>query len=197
MSLSAQIANSLRDAGATAGDFAFGQLTPEHYARLRLVAHSIMRSERPGHTLQPTAVLHEAINRLVRARAVANDSAHFFRLASQAMRHVLTDYARQRRREKRLLPVADAMSVTVYEKWMATDSITPLDALDIDRALDALARKAPRAAQLLELRYFAGLEDAEISAICNISRATVERECRFARAFLILLGKSGFSGATV
>ena len=160
------------------------RLTPRIYADLRRMAHSYMRTERPGHTLQPTAALNEAFTRLMRARLMTRDAPHFFRVAAQTMRHVLIDHARQRNRDKREIPSAGELRAITDADWLGSNSLIHTDLLDIDRALTALAKKAPRAAQLLELRYFAGLEDAEISALCNISKTTVERECRFGRAFL-------------
>jgi RNA polymerase sigma factor (TIGR02999 family) len=150
------------------------------------MAHSVMRTERAGHTLQPTAVLNEAFSRLMRAQVCTKDAVHFFRLAAQAMRHVLIDHARGRNRDKRAVPGADERRAITEAGWLGSESSLQLDVLDIDRALTALAQKAPRAAHLMELRYFAGLADAEISVLCNISKTTVERECRFGRAFMRL-----------
>ena len=172
MSIASTLAGLIREDASLSGPQTLPQLTPQIYADLRRLAHSVMRAERNGHTLQPTAVLNEAFSRLIRARVNTKDATHFFRLAARAMRHVLVDYARQRGRQKHE-PVEP----------LESDEISNLDILDIDRALIALEAKAPRAAQIIELRYFAGLDDSEISAICNVSHTTVERECRFARAF--------------
>jgi RNA polymerase sigma factor (TIGR02999 family) len=160
------------------------QLTPRLYADLRRMAHSVMRAERAGHTLQPTAVLNEAFSRLMRSQLITKDAPHFFRLAAQSMRHVLIDHARQRNRDKREMRSAGELLANTGANWLSGESTIPLDVLDIDRALTALAEKSPRAAHLLELRYFAGLEDAEISVLCGISKTTVERECRLGKAFL-------------
>jgi RNA polymerase sigma factor (TIGR02999 family) len=150
------------------------------------MAHSVMKAERAGHTLQPTAVLNEAFSRLMRSQICTRDAVHFFRLAAQTMRHVLIDHARGRNRDKRAVPSAGELRAITEATWLGSESSLQLDMLDIDRALTALAEKAPRAAHLMELRYFAGLADAEISVLCNISKTTVERECRFGRAFLRL-----------
>jgi RNA polymerase sigma factor (TIGR02999 family) len=190
MSIAAALAKLLEEDRALHGPQTLPQLTPTLYADLRRLAHSVMRGERAGHTLQPTAVVNEAFSRLIRAEVDTKDAQHFFRLAAQTMRHVLIDYAKQRNRTKRDTPTIGEMQVLAHEGWLASDSATPLDVLDIDHALNALAEKAPRAAYFLELRYFAGLEDAEISVICDVSKATVERECRFARAFLNAFSKS-------
>src|SRR5258705_2880739 len=85
------------------------QLTPRLYADLRRMAHSVMRGERAGHTLQPTAVLNEAFSRLMRSQLIARDAPHFFRLAARSMRHVLIDHARQRNRDKREIPTPDEL----------------------------------------------------------------------------------------
>lgn len=189
MSIAAALAKLLEEDRALHGPQTLPQLTPDVYADLRRLAHSVMRGERAGHTLQPTAVVNEAFSRLIRAQVNTKDAPHFFRLAAQTMRHVLIDYAKQRNRAKREAPTVDEMQLLANEGW-TSGSITPLDVLDIDRALVALADKAPRAAHFLELRYFAGLDDAEISVICDVSKTTVERECRFARAFLNAFSKS-------
>ena len=189
MSIAATLAKLLEEDRALHGPQTLPQLTPDVYADLRRLAHSVMRGERAGHTLQPTAVVNEAFSRLIRAQVNTKDAPHFFRLAAQTMRHVLIDYAKQRNRAKRETPTIDEMQLLANEGW-TNESITPLDVLDIDRALNALAEKAPRAAYYLELRYFAGLDDAEISIICDVSKTTVERECRFARAFLNAFSKS-------
>lgn len=189
MSIAATLAKLLAENRTLHGPQTLPQLTPSLYADLRRLARSVMKSERVGHTLQPTAVVNEAFSRLIRAQVDTKDSPHFFRLAAQTMRHVLIDYAKQRNRTKRGAPTVDEMQVLADEGW-SKESVTPLDVLDIDRALTALAEKAPRAAYFLELRYFAGLEDAEISIICDVSKTTVERECRFARAFLNAFSKS-------
>lgn len=189
MSIAATLAKLLAEDRTLHGPQTLPQLTPTLYADLRRLARSVMKSERVGHTLQPTAVVNEAFSRLIRAQVDTKDAPHFFRLAAQTMRHVLIDYAKQRNRSKREAPTVDEMQVLADEGW-SKESVTPLDVLDIDRALTALAQKAPRAAYFLELRYFAGLEDAEISIICDVSKTTVERECRFARAFLNAFSKS-------
>lgn len=190
MSIAAALVKLLKEDRELHGPQTLPQLTPTLYADLRRLARSVMRNERAGHTLQPTAVVNEAFSRLICAEVNAKDAQHFFRLAAQTMRHVLIDYAKQRNRTKRDAPTVDEMEVLAHVGWLANESPTPLDVLDIDRALNALAEKAPRAAYFLELRYFAGLEDAEISVICDVSKTTVERECRFARAFLTAFSKS-------
>jgi RNA polymerase sigma factor (TIGR02999 family) len=170
------------------------QLTPRLYADLRRMAHSVMRAERAGHTLQPTAVLNEAFSRLMRSQLITRDAPHFFRLAAQSMRHVLIDHARQRNRDKRDASSAGELYANTDSDWQGGVASLPLDVLDIDRALTALAERSPRAAHLLELRYFAGLDDTEIGVLCGISKTTVERECRLGKAFLNRFTQEGRSG---
>ena len=96
MSIASKLAGLIREDASLSGPQTLPQLTPRIYADLRRLAHSVMRAERNGHTLQPTAVLNEAFSRLIRARMHTKDATHFFRLAARAMRHVLVDYACQR-----------------------------------------------------------------------------------------------------
>jgi RNA polymerase sigma-70 factor (ECF subfamily) len=161
------------------------QITPAVYADLRRLARCFMRGERVGHTLQPTAVVNEACLRLSGADVRLHDASHLFRLLAQTMRRVLVDHARERKRMKRNSAQMDPQALSSTEPYPNGQSPLSLDVLDIDAALDELAARTPRAAALLELRYFAGLEDVEISELFGVSRPTVEREFRFARAFLI------------
>ncbi|HEX2244426.1 MAG TPA: ECF-type sigma factor [Gammaproteobacteria bacterium] len=190
MSIASEITGSIAplprdDLGASR---VFAGITPDLYADLRRLARCFMRSERGGHTLQPTAVVNEAFLRLSRADIRLKDTLHLYRLVAQTMRRVLVDHARERNRMKRD-PTRDVQAEPVTEPGPPFQSAAPLDILDIDAALNELADRMPRAAALLELRYFAGLEDVEISELYGISRATVEREFRFAKAFLVAYGR--------
>src|SRR5690606_36479090 len=127
---------------------------------------------------------------LARSQVHVNDAPHFYRVAARIMRNLLVDYARERRRLKREAPTASDMIAASSETDSLHEPLPIMDVLDIDAALDKLGRKAPRAAEILELRYFAGLDDVEISAMCGVSRRTVEREGRFAKAFLAAYGKA-------
>jgi RNA polymerase sigma factor (TIGR02999 family) len=191
MSIASEIAKSMAqppedDPGASR---VLAQITPAVYADLRRLARCFMRGERSGHTLQPTAVVNEAYLRLSRSDIAPKDALHLVRLVAQTMRRVLVDHARERKRLKRTATLGVAATSSIAAEVSLTQSPAPLDVLDIDIALDELAHKAPRAAMLLELRYFAGLEDVEIGELCGISRPTVEREFRFAKAFLIAYGR--------
>ncbi len=147
------------------------------------MAARLLHGERPDHTLQPTALVHEAYLRLVDQRTGWQDQAHFYAIAAQAMRRILVDYARARRASKRgggLVPVpldegADAAS-------------TPGPALDdllaVDAALEALEAIDDFAARVVELRYFGGLSVEETAGTLNVSPATVKREWSLARAWL-------------
>jgi RNA polymerase sigma-70 factor, ECF subfamily len=190
MSIATILAKIVAEDKLSDGPSTLPQLTPAVYADLRRLARTFMRSERPGHTLQPTAVVNEAFLRLMRADIKPNDAPHFFRIAAETMRRVLVDHAKGKCRDKRDTPSVEEMQTITQDTWTTFDETTPLDVLDIDRALNALADKAPRAAEFLELRYFAGLEDPEISVICGVSEATVTREIRFARAYLAKLSKT-------
>jgi RNA polymerase sigma factor (TIGR02999 family) len=157
------------------------RLLPLIYRDLRRRAAARLRHERPGHTLQPTALVNEAYLRLVeQQRVVWHDRAHFFAVAAQMMRRILVDYARSRARGKR---PGGAVRVTLDDRIGAQK---PFDAelLEIDRALDELAALDERQAQIVELRYFGGLTDDEVAAALGISRSTVTREWQIARGWL-------------
>jgi RNA polymerase sigma-70 factor, ECF subfamily len=188
MSIAADIARSVADLPEQKAlpECVFSRITPAIYGDLRRLARCFMRGERSAHTLQPTAVLNEACLRLSQCDIHLNNATHVFRLVARNMRRVLVDHARERRRIKRNTPDADTFAML---QCPPVESTAPLDILDIDAALDALAERAPRAAIFLELRYFAGLDDIEISELCGVSRPTVERDCRFAKAFFMAYAK--------
>ena len=171
---------------------AIDRLLPLLYSELHAIAARHMRGERPGHTLQPTALVHEAFLRLVGGTpATFDDRAHFLRAASQAMRRVLVDHARARNAAKR----GGALRVTLDEGVAGADD-GAVDLLVLDDALSRLAAAEPRWAQVVELRYFAGLEVPEVAEALGISTATVKRDWRFARAWLArALGDDGGDGA--
>jgi RNA polymerase sigma factor (TIGR02999 family) len=164
---------------ARGGDVgAYDRLLPLLYAELRTVAQRYMRRERPDHTLQPTALVHEAFLRLVGGSPGAfEDRGHFLRAAAQAMRRVLVDHARARNASKR----GGALRVT-FDEGAAAEQ--PVDILVLDDALDRLAAAEPRWARVVELRFFAGLEVPEVAEVLGTSTATVKRDWRFARAWL-------------
>ncbi len=156
------------------------RLLPLVYAELHQLAQRQMRGERPGHTLQATALVHEAFLRLSGADVPWQDRVHFFALAANTMRRVLVDHAKARRRGKRgggaaHLPLEEALHV----------GAAPSDDVEaLDEALERLAARDPRKARVVELHYFAGLNYDEIAEALSISAATVDRDLRFAKAWL-------------
>lgn len=159
---------------------ALDRLLPLVYDELRAVASRHLQGERPDHTLQATALVHEAFLRLVDQREVTwQNRAHFFGVAAQLMRRILVDYARKANAAKRgggkLVPLEEGMEIPVDE---------PSDLLRIDEALDTLAQMDPRQARVVELRFFSGLTVEETAEAMGISPATVKREWAAAKAWL-------------
>lgn len=167
-----------------AGDAqAIERLLPLVYGELRGIAGRLFRREREGHTLQPTALLHEAFLKLTGRRdGVYRDRAHFYAVASQAMRQVLVDYARARRTAKR---GGEATLVAIDEvRHGSAPTLAAVDVLAIDEALERLAALDREQAQLVEMRFFGGLTVEEIADVLGVSTPTVKRNWRLARAFL-------------
>ena len=162
-------------------DAALEQLTPLVYEELRRLAHRYMRSERGSHTLQATAVVHEAFLRLIQSEVPMQDRTHFFAVASRLMRRVLVDHARGRSRDKRYGLVRQ---VTLQDDLQARPE-SSFDIVDLDNALEHLAQMEPRLAQTIELHYFGGLTYDQIATAVNASAATVHRDIRLARAWLL------------
>lgn len=155
---------------------------PLVYGELRRLAASHLRSERGDHTLQPTALVHEAFLRLVGQRSVSWASrAHFYGIAAQMMRRVLVDHARRRLAAKRS---PGTLYLDLGEHAAAAVPDRAPELLSLDRALTELERLDPRQARVVELRFFAGLSVEETAEVAGISTATVKREWRTARAFL-------------
>jgi RNA polymerase sigma factor (TIGR02999 family) len=167
---------SWRSGDAGAGN----ELVPLVYARLRNLAASHLRHERPGHTLAATALVHEAYLKIAGAGIDFQDRAHFFAVASTAMRRVLVDHAKHHRRQRR---GGDAVRADLEEAMLVSVESGPA-ILDIDEALTLLAKMDPRKVSIVELTYFGGLTYGEIGEILNISEATVKRELRMARAWI-------------
>ncbi|MEP6882515.1 MAG: ECF-type sigma factor [Dokdonella sp.] len=157
-------------------------LTPVVYAELKALAANAMRREREGHTLQTTALVNEACLRLLgdTAASVAN-RAQFAALAAQAMRRVLVDHARRRQAAKRPDP---AERIDIVEIDLASDSPDLVDLVELDVALDRLADLSPRQAQVVDLKFFAGLELEQIADMLEVARPTIVRDWRMARAWL-------------
>lgn len=160
---------------------ALQQLIPIVYDELRRIAGRSMRGEQPGHTLQATALVHEAYMRLAKEQdRTWENRAHFFAVAAQVMRNLLVDHARSASRSKR---GGGAAEVTLDE---ASGIVTadPDDLLALDEALSRLGEIDPRAARIVELRYFVGLSNAEIAAVLRASEKTVKRDWSAAKAWL-------------
>jgi RNA polymerase sigma factor (TIGR02999 family) len=159
---------------------ALERLTPLVYDELRRLARGYMRAERGSHTLQATAVVHEAFLRLVQANVDLQDRGHFFALASRLMRRVLVDHAKSRSRLKRNAGIHELSA----EPGHASPSIE-VDVVALDDALESLLQLEPRLAQVIELHYFGGMTYDEIAAAVGASPATVHRDIRLARAWLL------------
>ena len=154
---------------------------PLVYAELQSIARRYLKGEPGGHTLQTTALVHEAYLRLVGATADWQDRRHFFAIAATTMRRILVDHARAHRRLKRAPGEAADVSLDAIA---APDSPDPVDILALDDALTRLAAEDPRKAHAIELHYFAGLSQSETAEALGVAEATVQRDLRFARAWL-------------
>jgi RNA polymerase sigma factor (TIGR02999 family) len=157
------------------------RLIPFVYDELRRLARSYLRDERSDHTLQPTALVHEAYVRLVDDRSVAwQNRAHFYAIAARLMRRILVDHARAHNAAKRgglnqKLVLDDAIAVV--------DPSTP-DLVALDGALENLARVYPRKSEVVELKFFGGLEAKDIAEVLQVSEKTVLRDWSFAKLWL-------------
>lgn len=160
---------------------AFNQLAPEVHQQLRRLAAHYMSRERPGHVLQTTALVNEAYMRLVDWKDVQwQNRAHFFGLAAQAMRHILVDAARARRRARRgggelHVSLSDVADVSIANS---------ADLVALDDALKALEELNPRHSRVVELRFFGGLSLKEAAHVLNVSVGTVRRDWSLAQAWL-------------
>lgn len=168
-----EITRLLRNSGG-GGREAFDQLLPLVYGELRKIADGYMRRQSPGHTLQPTALLHEAYMRLAAAGSDYKDRGHFYTVAAAIMRNILVDHARASRAEERggdllRVQIEDAVSASVYQ---------PEELILLNQAIEALAKVDDR---ILDLQYFGGFSVEETAEALGLSVATVGRETRFAR----------------
>jgi RNA polymerase sigma factor (TIGR02999 family) len=156
-------------------------LAPLVYDRLRAIADALLRNERPEHTLQPTAVVHEVFLDLLRVRKLAiSDREHFFNFAAQLTRRVLIDSARKAKAQKRGMGWA-RIPLDAELAWVSNDSP---ECLDLSAALDELAEFDAAKARAIELRYFLGCTVEETAGILQVSRSTMERSLRFSLAWL-------------
>lgn len=167
---------ALQDGQTGAAD----QLVPLVYAELHDLAVHYMRGERADHTLQPTALVHEAYMRLVDQRNASwKNRSHFFGIAAQAMRRILVDHARRKRATKR-----EGGDRVTLDESVAEAPQRSVDLIALDDALLKLAELDPRQARVVELRFFGGLDIEQTAESLGISPATVKRDWTFARAFL-------------
>ncbi len=164
-----------------AGDArALNELMPLVHDKLRQLANNYMRGENAGHTLQATALVNEAFLKLVDTSVSWQSRAHFIAIAARAMRQILIDHAKGKNRQKR---GGDEMLVTLHETLVGANDQQP-DLLDIEDALNKLAKVDERKANIIELNFFGGMTYDEIAEALDISAATVDRELRFSRAWL-------------
>ena len=161
---------------------AVDRLAAELSDELRKLAASYMRGEREQHTLQPTALVNELYLRLVQRKQVDwKDRGHFFAFAARTLRRILVDHARKHRAEKR----GGEDSAVTLEDHLALTSHSEVDVLDLNFALEQLVEEDPRLARVVELRYFGGLTLEEIAEVTEFGTATVKRDLKVARAFLL------------
>jgi len=160
---------------------ALEKLTPLVYEELRRLAHQYMSQERPGHTLQTSALVNEAYLRLIDQKNVHwQNRAQFFGIAAQMMRRILVDHARQRRYAKR---GGDARQVPLDEAMIVSEE-RAADVVALDEALNSLAEIDPRKSQIVELRFFGGMSIEETAEVLKVSPGTVMREWTLAKAWL-------------
>jgi RNA polymerase sigma-70 factor (ECF subfamily) len=151
------------------------------YPELRRLARSLMRRERPGHTLQPTELVHDAYMKLVdQTIVVARDRAHFLGIAARAMRQILVDHARRHHAEKR----GGHWDRVTLEDSLGPKSGPGIELLALDEAIASLSARDERAARVLELRIFGGLTIEEIAEALQISKRTVDADWQFARLWI-------------
>ncbi|MHC5112394.1 MAG: sigma-70 family RNA polymerase sigma factor [Planctomycetota bacterium] len=157
------------------------RLLPLVYQELRSLAACVLAGERPNHTLQPTALVHEAYVRIAGSNTDQwADRNHFYLVAAKVMRHVLTDHARANLAKKR---GGDRQKVSINQE-IALTSTADLDTIEFEEALSKLEKLHERQARIVELRFLAGLTVAETAELLGLSRRTIELEWRTARAFL-------------
>lgn len=156
------------------------QLMRAVHAELETIAGRLFRRERAGHTLQPTALINEAYERLVRIDVSWQDRAHFYALATRMMRRLLINHAAARQAQKR---EGNAVRVTLDESVLGEESSDFL-MIDLGRAIERLSEQDERKAQLIELHYFGGLTQLEMVEVTGLSESTIRRDLRFARAWL-------------
>jgi len=160
---------------------AASKLMPLVYDELRRLARGYMRRERPEHTLQPTALVHEAYLKLIKQRSIDwQGRSHFFGIAAQLMRRILIDHARGHLREKR----GGALQVFSLDEALVFSPGQSAELVRLDEALERLAKIDPRQSKIVELRFFGGLSVEEAAEFLGISPKTVKRDWSMAKAWL-------------
>lgn len=160
---------------------ALARLMPFVYDELRRLGRQYLQRERPDHTLQATALVHEAYLRLVdQGTTTWQNRAHFFGVAAQVMRRILVDYARAHRAEKR----GGGWDKLAFDEALTPSAERTIDLIALDDALKDLLEFDPRQSQIVELRFFGGLTNEEIGEVLSVSPTTVKREWRMAKAWL-------------
>lgn len=157
---------------------------PLVYDQLRRVAGSYLRDNASGHTLQPTALVHEAFLRLCQRDTPFNDRAHFIAVAATAMRQILIDHARRTGAQKRGGGAARVTLEDVPSAGAGGAALSPVDVLALDAALTRLAALSPRQARVIELQFFGGMTVDEVAEAMAVSKSLVEKEWRRARAWI-------------
>ena len=160
---------------------ALNQVIEALHGELRKIAARYMSGENQGHMLQATALVNEAYLHLVDVDVDWNDRVHFLAVASQTMRRILVDHARAQRRKKR---GGGDLQVTLYDAHICDDGGQP-DLLDLEDVLSKLAQVDERKAKIIEMSFFGGMTQEEISNFLDVSISTVERDLRFAKAWLV------------
>ena len=177
-----EITEGLRDWTENRLDDSADALLKLVYKELHRQAHRYLQKERAGHTLQTTALVHEAYLKLAEQKSVVWESrSHFFAIAATVMRRILIDYAKTKHRIRRGgvqsdLPLEDALTISVGE--------TDFDLVALDEALNRLAAKEAQLAKIVELRFFSGLDVVETAEVLGISESTVKRDWQMAKAWL-------------
>jgi RNA polymerase sigma factor (TIGR02999 family) len=177
-----EITAGLRDWSANRREDADDALLKLVYKELHRQAHRYLQKERAGHTLQTTALVHEAYLKLVAQKSVAWESrSHFFAIAATMMRRILIDYAKTKHRVRRGgvhsdLPLENALTISMGE--------TDFDLVALDEALNRLAAKEAHLAKIVELRFFSGLDLMETAEVLGTSESTVKRDWQMAKAWL-------------
>ena len=177
-----EITRGLQDGSVHARDDSDNAYLKLVYRELRRQAHRYLQKERIGHTLQTTALVHEAYLRLAEQKSVVWESrSHFYAIAATMMRRILIDYAKRKHRVRRGgvhsdLPLENALTIRVSE--------TDFDLLALDEALNRLAAKEAQLAKVVELRFFSGLDVVETAEVLGVSESTIKRDWRMAKAWL-------------